>query len=30
VTVEGEGDEEEEYLLDDQGNLFNLKGEYIG
>jgi hypothetical protein len=30
VTVEGEEGEEEEYLLDNEGNLFNLKGEYIG
>jgi hypothetical protein len=31
VTVEGENEgDEEEYLLDNEGNLFNLKGEYIG
>jgi hypothetical protein len=31
VTVEGEeSGMDEEYLLDEEGNLFNLKGEYIG
>ena len=31
VTVEGEeSGMDEEYSLDEEGNLFNLKGEYIG
>lgn len=29
ITIEGEG-EEEEFLLDLDGNIFNLKGEFVG
>jgi hypothetical protein len=27
ITIEGEG---EEFLLDQEGNIFNLKGEFVG
>jgi len=27
ITIEGEG---EEFLLDTEGNIFNLKGEFVG